>query len=127
MDIEKAIRHPQVLPGNWSRQPTLFAPFWCTADNSYSKTLRPGVRSHVWYHTYRASPLMVSVERQMLKAISSLVTAKYHSTGNFRFQATWALVTTWQRISPYPSTYKYQVVSHSSNTDASEDFSTCFQ
>ena len=114
MDLDTAIRHPQFLPASWSMQPTLFAPYWCLADNSYSKTLRPGVRSHVWYHEYKISPLITSSERQMLKAISSLVYAKYHLnwTSSFQFRARWALVATWERISPYPSTYRYQVVSY---------------
>ena len=112
MDIDDAIRHPQFLPASWATEPTFFAPYWCVADNSYSKSLRPGVRSHVWYHVYKVSPTMTSAERQMLNAISKLVEAKYRTgpTSTFLFQARWALVATWERISPYPSTYKYQVV-----------------
>ena len=114
MDIDNTIRQPQFLPGTgWATEPTFFAPYWCIADNSYSKSLRAGVRSHVWYHVYKTSATTATQEQQMLKAISSLVESKYRigPSSTFRFQATWALVATWERISPYPSTYKYQVVS----------------
>lgn len=102
------ILHPQPFPGNWTRQPVILAPFWCLADNSYSKTLPEGIRSHVWHHSYER---LVAADVPMLEAIDSLITAQQRRTERaFVFAASWALVVTWQRITPLPGIYKYQIV-----------------
>ncbi|XP_065180417.1 uncharacterized protein LOC135810977 [Sycon ciliatum] len=107
LDQDQPIRHPQLFPGNWTTQPTILAPYWCLADNSYSKNLPDGLRSHVWYHFYDRQ---VSSEKAMLEEIESLILAKERNTDkSFYFTATWAAIVTWERITPYPSRYKYQL------------------
>eukprot|EP00117_Sycon_ciliatum_P020972 scpid50419/ scgid4353/ Mucin-4; Ascites sialoglycoprotein; Pancreatic adenocarcinoma mucin; Testis mucin; Tracheobronchial mucin; Mucin-4 alpha chain; Ascites sialoglycoprotein 1; Mucin-4 beta chain; Ascites sialoglycoprotein 2 len=107
LDQDQPIRHPQLFPGNWTTQPTILAPYWCLADNSYSKNLPDGLRSHVWYHFYDRQ---VSSEKAMLEEVESLIIARERSKdGAFYFTATWAAVVTWERITPYPSIYQYQL------------------
>ncbi|XP_065180052.1 uncharacterized protein LOC135810490 [Sycon ciliatum] len=106
-DRDQSIRHPQVFPGQWATQPTMLAPYWSSADNRYSRTLPDGQRSHVWYHFYeRGAPS----DRDMLQDIESIVVAKERLAGpSFQFTPTWGAVVTWERITPYPSRYQYQL------------------
>lgn len=125
MDLNSTIRYPQSFPASWSSQPTIFAPYWCLADNIYSRTLSAAIRSNVWYHVYSAAPGQVpsQADYQVLSAVDALITAKYHSNSSFQFRSTWALIATWQRITPYPSFYKYQLVR---NAICFFLFSVCF-
>ncbi|XP_065179063.1 uncharacterized protein LOC135809606 [Sycon ciliatum] len=107
LDQDQPIRHPQVFPGNWATQPTMLTPYWCLADNNHSKTLQDGLRSHVWYHFYERQ---VTSDKDMLEDIESLIMAKERQADpSFQFTATWGAVVTWERITPYPSLYQYQL------------------
>ena len=114
-DLTSTIRYPQTFPANWSTTPTVFAPYWCLADNSYSRTLSTALRSNVWYHEYSNAIGQVpsQADYQILSAIDALVTAKYHGNSSFQYRSRWALIVTWERITPYPSIYRYQLVSES--------------
>lgn len=116
MDHGQTIRQPQAFRANWSPQPTVFAPYWCLADNSYSSTLSPHQRSYVWYHVFSNYPGQVQsqVDYQTISAIDSLVTSKYHQNDSVDFRSRWSLLVTWQRITPYPSQYQYTQVQNQS-------------